>query len=453
MSNLLTIILAAGQGTRMKSKKTKVLHEVGGKPMVQHVVDNVAGFSDKTIVVIGHQSEIVKNKICGNNIEFVIQKEQLGTGHAVKQAAEFIDEHQGSVLVLCGDTPLLTTDSIKELVRIREKNKAGAAVMTAIFENPTGYGRIVKNEDRLVKEIVEEKDTDPSEKNIKEINSGVYCFDSKLLKEGLNDLDNNNAQQEYYLTDTISYINKRKKKVVPVIIENNQEIIGVNDRINLARAEKILRKRINRKHMSNGVTIIDPDTTYIDINAQIKQDTIIYPFTYIEGDTTIGADCLIGPHSRIVNGDIGNNVRVKDHCVIKESTINNKANIGPFAYIRPGTVVKEEAKVGDFVELKKSVIGEGTKVPHLSYVGDAEIGQNTNIGAGTITANYDGENKHKTIIGNDVFIGSNSTLVAPVVVKNQGKTGAGSVVTRNVPEDTTVIGVPAREYKKDKGGN
>lgn len=452
MIDLLTIVLAAGQGTRMKSDLTKVLHRLGGKVMVQHVLDNVFCLSKQIVVVVGHQGEEVKSTLDDERLEFVEQKEQLGTGHAVLQAREFIEDHQGPVLILYGDIPLLTEQTLKRLVTTWERSGAGAAILTAFFDNPHGYGRIIRNNQEQIIRIVEEKDASKEEKQIREINSGVYCFNSKLLAEALDNLDNNNAQGEYYLTDAISYLQAKGEKIIPVVVEDKEEILGINDRINLARAEKVIRRRINEDLMKEGVTIIDPETTYIDSRVEIGHDTVIYPFTFIEGDTRIGSHSIIGPYCRIVNVQIGNNVNLRANCHIIESIIEDETNIGPFVYIRPGCRIAREAKVGDFVELKKATVGRKSKVPHLSYVGDAVIGEGTNIGAGTIFANYDGKHKHKTIVGNSAFIGSNTTLVAPVKVGDRGRTGAGAVVTRDVPEDVTVIGVPARIMKKKEGG-
>ncbi|MFW5981654.1 MAG: bifunctional UDP-N-acetylglucosamine diphosphorylase/glucosamine-1-phosphate N-acetyltransferase GlmU [Halanaerobiaceae bacterium] len=451
MKNVLSVILAAGKGTRMKSDTIKVLHNVAGKTMLQHVVDNVEDFSSELAIVIGYQGEKVKKSIVSNkDINFCLQREQLGTAHAVLQAKEQIEKHDGMVLILFGDTPLLTEKSLKKILGTHQEENAGCTLLTALMDDSTGYGRIIRDDYNKVVAIVEEKDASPEEKNIKEINTGVCCFDSKLLLEALENIDNSNAQGEYYLTDAIAYLSQNGKKVQPLIIKDNKEIIGINDRINLAKAETIIRKRNNIKQMKNGVTIIDPDNTYIDSEVEIGQDTIIYPYTYIEGNTKIGSHTEIASHCRIVNSEIGNNANIKDHCIILDSSLHEKVNVGPFAYIRPGCEVQKEAKVGDFVELKMTKIGEGTKVPHLSYVGNAEIGSGTNIGAGTIFANYDGQNKHKSIIGNKVFIGSNTTLVAPVEVKDKGKTGAGSVVTRNVEKGDTVVGVPARLFGKNK---
>jgi bifunctional UDP-N-acetylglucosamine pyrophosphorylase/glucosamine-1-phosphate N-acetyltransferase len=447
MADLLAIVLAAGKGTRMKSNLTKVLHPVAGQAMVKHVLDSVSNLTSQTVTVIGHQAEKVKTELVDYRVEFVEQKEQLGTAHAVMQAETQIKKHKGPVLILYGDTPLLTEDTLKGMATRHQKRDEALTVLTAKVKDPTGYGRIIRNSDQTIARIVEEDDATEKESQINEINSGVYCFDSDLLEQALAEIDCNNAQGEYYLTDAVSYINKKGNKVGPIVVEDSQEIMGINDRRALASAEKILRQQINERQMEKGVSIIDPLTTYIDKNVNIGRDTVIYPFTYIEGSTTIGRNTVIGPHSRLVNSEIGNNVELKSNSNIWKSSVEDDCIIGPYAYIRPGCKVSQGVKVGDFVELKKANIGEGTKVPHLSYVGDANIGANTNVGAGTIFANYDGKNKHKTKVGNSVFIGSNTTLVAPVEIKDYAKTGAGSVVTHDVSKNDVVVGVPARLHK------
>ena len=452
MSDILTVILAAGQGTRMKSDLPKVLHQIAGKPMVKHIIDQCSDLSSEIVCVVGYQAQQVKTSINEEEkqIKFVRQKEQLGTGHAVLQAKNHIKKHQGPVLVLYGDTPLITSDTITKMIDYHETNQAGVTILTANVDQPEGYGRIIRDDKDKIIKIVEEDDASDKEKKINEVNTGVYCFDSSSLNQTLQEIDNNNAQDEYYLTDTISNINQKGKDVIPVVTDNPQETIGVNTRQDLACAEKIYRRRVNKKHMDNGVTIIDPDSTFIDAEVEIGRDTIIYPFTYIEGNSKIGSNTVIGPHCRLVNAELGQEIELKSNCNIWNSIIKNNCTIGPFAYIRPGSEIEKEAKVGDFVELKKAKIGKGTKVPHLSYVGDARIGKNTNIGAGTIFANYDGQNKHETRIGDSVFVGSNTTLIAPVTVQDEGKTGAGAVVTKDVPEDTVVIGVPARIYQEEQ---
>lgn len=448
MEDLLTVILAAGKGTRMKSDKTKVLHQIAGKEMLKHVVETVEDLNSKIVSVIGYQSEMVKESLNNYDLNFVKQENQLGTAHAVMQAKDKIKKHDGPVIVLYGDTPLLKISTLEKMIEKHKKVKAALSVLTAKLDDPTDYGRIIRDEKNEIAKIVEENDATDSEKQITEINSGVYCFDNKLLVEALENINCDNAQNEYYLTDTIDYIKNKGNKVIPVMIDDNREIIGVNDRKGLAEAEKILRNRINDRLMESGVTIIDPINTYIDKEVEIGKDTIIYPFTYIEKNTVIGKNTTIGPNNRLVNAQIGSNVELKANCQIWESEVGSYCTIGPFAYIRPGCKIADKVKVGDFVELKKAKVGEKTKIPHLSYVGDANIGKKTNIGAGTIFANYDGKNKHKTEVGDSVFIGSNSTLVAPVVIGDSATTGAGSVVTKDVDENSVVLGVPARVYSK-----
>ncbi|AZR74558.1 UDP-N-acetylglucosamine diphosphorylase/glucosamine-1-phosphate N-acetyltransferase [Anoxybacter fermentans] len=451
MRDLITIILAAGKGTRMKSQKIKVLHKLAGKPMLQHLIDTVKKLdSKKVIVVVGYQGEQVQKTIQGENLCYVYQHEQKGTGHAILQAEEILKDFQGDVLVLYGDTPLLTIETLQKLFKTHVDSNADATILSTYLDDPTGYGRIVRDKDGRFLKIVEQSDlASEEEEKINEINTGIYIFNNQKLFKALHQIQPNNAQGEYYLTDVFNILLAEKAKVEVMKTLNSNEIIGINDRVRLAEAEKILRRRINERLMIKGVTIIDPETTYIDEDVEIGQDTIIYPFTFIEGKTRIGKNVLIGPHSRIKDAQIGDDVNITNS-VILESIIHERVKIGPFAHIRPGNEIHADAKIGDFVELKKSIIGKGSKVPHLSYVGDAQIGEKCNIGAGTITANYDGKNKHKTKLGNGVFIGSNSTLVAPVELKDGARTGAGSVVTRDVPANTTVVGVPARKFKENK---
>lgn len=448
MSDLLTVILAAGKGTRMKSEKNKVLHKVAGQEMVNQVIDIVDQLSKKIVCIVGYQAEQVKKQIKNKKVNFRYQKKQLGTAHAVMQADQDIINHQGDVLIIYADVPLIKEETVNKLYDYHHKNNSDITVLTTLLDDPSGYGRIIKDNNDQIKKIVEEKDTSSEEKKVNEINSGIMIIDSKMLNKALTNINNDNAQNEYYLTDIVKLIKEEKGKALSFILDNSSEVIGINDRSSLARAEKIMRNRINEKHLKEGVTIIDPETTYIDQNVKIGPDTIIYPFTYIEGNTKIGKNNTIMPHNHIVDCTIGDNNKIKDSNLIKRSTIKDNCNIGPFAHIRPNCLIKDNVKIGDYVETKKAIIGKKTKVPHLSYVGDAEIGENTNIGAGAIFANYDGKNKHKTQIGNNVFIGSNTTLVAPLKVGSDGKTGAGAVVTKDVKENTTVIGVPAREYKK-----
>lgn len=451
MADFLSIILAAGKGTRMKSDKIKVLHKAAGKAIIKHVIYTLENLSTKIINVVGHQKEEVKlelNDLQDLDIDYVIQKKQLGTGHAVKQASEYIDNHSGPVLILYGDTPLLRKETVSKFVNEHQKNKSDLSVMTAIFSNPKGYGRIRKDDSGKLTAIVEEKDADEDTKKIQEVNSGVYCVDSKLLSLFLKNMDNNNAQAEYYLTDLIEFAVESGKNINTFTVPDSEEILGINTRRQLADAEKVLRKRIINKHFDNGVTIIDPENTYIDAEVKIARDTIIYPFCYLEGETIIGENTVINPHCRLQNAEIASNVNILSNSIIRDSSVGENTNVGPFAYLRPGSQVADNCKIGDFVELKKTEVKSGAKVPHLCYAGDAEIGERTNIGAGTIFANYDGEKKHKTKIGKDVFIGSDSILIAPLKIGDNAKTAAGSVVTKDIEKNQTVMGVPARIYKK-----
>lgn len=451
--NLLSIILAAGKGSRMNSDLIKVLHPVAGKSIIKHVLSSLDGLNSKVVNVIGHQRKKVKaelESLAETDLNYVIQSEQLGTGHAVKQARDYIINHKGPVLILYGDTPLLRKESIEQFVAEHKNNDHDLTVMTSILEDPTGYGRIVKDkEDKLVA-IVEEKDAAQEIKEIKEINSGVYCVESELLIEFLTKMHNNNSQSEYYLTDIIDFSVKKNKNIATYVVQDENEIIGVNTRKQQAEAEKILRQRIIEKHLENGVTIIDPATTYIDAEVEIAQDVTIYPFNYLEGNTKIAKNTIINPHCRLKNALIGTDVEVLANTIIRDSEIENNVQLGPFAYLRPGSKVESNCKIGDFVELKKTIVRQGAKVPHLCYAGDADIGARTNIGAGTIFANYDGENKFKTKIGKDSFIGSDSILIAPLKIGERVKTAAGSVVTKDIDSDNSVKGVPAKIFKSKK---
>lgn len=438
MSNLLAIVLAAGQGTRMRSKLPKVLHKVLGKPMLQHVLDACSGAGiEKNVVVLGHKAEVVEQKL-DQNVQVVYQREQLGTGHAVMQAKGILDGFMGNVLVLCGDTPLLTKETLIQLINHQQEKGAKATILTAQLDNPTGYGRIIRSSAGNVLKIVEEKDADELEKKVAEINTGAYCFDAKLLNSLLGQLTTANAQNEYYLTDVIKLLVQQNELVEGLVIKDPEEASGINNRMQLARAEQVMRQRKLEELMAEGVTIIDPVTTYVEAQVSVGMDTVIYPMTFLEGQTVIGENCVIGPGTRIIDAKLANNIIVNNSNVL-ESEIADNCNIGPYAYIRPGTILLEDVKVGDFVEIKKSIIGKGSKIPHLSYVGDAEVGTAVNIGAGTITCNYDGFNKYKTIIEDGAFVGSNTNLVAPVTIGAGAITGAGSTITHDVPENSLAV--------------
>lgn len=448
MLNRYAIILAAGQGTRMKSKLYKVLHPVCGKPMVQHVVDQVLKLNIANIVtIIGHGADLVKATL-GEQSSYALQEKQLGTAHAVMQAKEMLASKEGVTLVVCGDTPLITAETFDALIKNHEEKSATATILTAWTDDPTGYGRIVRNEKGLVEKIVEHKDASEEERCIKEINTGTYCFDNKALFEALEKVSNDNVQGEYYLPDVIE-IMKSEGKVVSAFQTNDfAETLGVNDRIALSEAESIMRKRINQAHMRNGVTLIDPVSTYIDLDVEIGSDTVIYPGTMLRGTTKIGNDCQIGPNTEIKDCRIGNETTIRQSAAFN-SVVGASVNIGPFAHIRPQSEILDEVKIGNFVEIKKSVFGKGSKASHLSYIGDAEVGSDVNIGCGSITVNYDGKNKFLTKIEDEVFIGCNSNLVAPVTIGKGAYVAAGSTITKDVPGEALSIARARQENKEN----
>lgn len=445
---LYAIVLAAGQGKRMKSKLYKVLHPVGGKPMVVHVLDMLDKLrTDRTAVIIGHGAEAVQTALAGR-AEFILQEQQLGTGHAVMQARDSFAQEEGLTLILYGDTPLIKRETLERMIEFHREQDCAATVLTAIMADPGGYGRVIRGELDIIDRIVEQKDCSPEEAAIKEINTGMYCVDNRKLFAALAQVTNNNAQQEYYLTDVIGILRSQGEKVAAYCTDDPSEAIGVNDRIALAEAEQLLRERINRGHMLNGVTIIDPASTYIDADVSIGSDCVICPGTLLRGSTSIGTDCVIGPNTEIEDSVIGDGVAIR-HSVVKEAVIGSEATVGPFAYLRPGSKLGEQVKVGDFVEIKNAALGDGTKVSHLSYIGDADVGKNVNIGCGAITVNYDGFNKSLTEIGDDAFIGSNVNLIAPVKVGRGAYIVAGSTITDDVEDNDMAI---ARERQTNKPG-
>lgn len=441
------LILAAGQGTRMKSNSSKVLHKVFGKSLVEYPILAAREVGvNEVCLIVGHKAEDVKEAL-GDNVSFVLQKEQLGTGHAVMQAMEFI-ESADEVLILCGDTPLVTGETLKGMLEFHHANKNAITVLSALIEDPTGYGRIVRDANGNLIKIVEQKDATEEEKAIKEINGGMYAFDAKLLKYALSKLTNNNVQNEYYLTDTIEILLKEGHKVNAIATKQADDIAGVNSRVQLAAVTEVMKKRINEKHMSNGVTIIDPINTYIESDVVIGKDTIIEPGCMLQGKTVIGENCFIGYHSKLVNTKLADKVEV-EISVITESSVDEGTHVGPFAYIRPNSYIGKNIKVGDFVEIKNSNIGDGTKISHLTYIGDADVGQNVNFGCGTVVVNYDGQKKHRSKIEDNAFIGCNTNLVSPVVVEKNAYTAAGSTITRNVPEDSLGIARAKQENKEN----
>ena len=446
MTNVYAVILAAGQGTRMKSKLYKVLHPVCGKPMVEHVVDHIQTLDvERIVTIVGYGAEKVKEQL-GEKSEYVLQAEQLGTAHAVQQVEPILGELEGTTIVICGDTPLIRPETMKALFEHHESNHAKATILTAIAEDPTGYGRILRSTDQQVAQIVEQKDATPEQRQVKEINTGTYCFDNKALFAALKLVKNDNAQGEYYLPDVIEILQKQGEVVAAYVTENFAETLGVNDRIALSQAEETMRARINEQHMRNGVTIINPNNTYISVDAQIGRDTVIQPGVIIEGASSIGEDCIIGPNSQIQNSRIGNRTTVHSS-VVRESVIGEDTAVGPFAHIRPDSDLGDHVKIGNFVEVKKTKIDNGSKVSHLSYLGDAEVGAEVNIGCGTITVNYDGKNKFKTVIEDNAFVGCNSNLVAPVTVGKGSFVAAGSTITKDIPADALAIARSRQENK------
>lgn len=424
------LILAAGQGKRIKSDLPKVLHKVCGKEMVNHVIDTLRkGQVEDINVIVGKGAELVKNNTSSRNVSYSLQEEQLGTGHAVKCSIDFLKDKKGTVAIFNGDAPLIKEETIEKLFDAHKQSGNSVTILTSILDNASGYGRIIREGNEVLK-IVEHKDCNEEELKVKEINSGMYCFEIEKLVECLGRLSNNNSQGEYYLTDVIGMLKEKGEKVGALIIDH-EETLGVNSRVQLAEVEAILRKRINDKHLENGITIIDPMTTYIGIDVEIGQDTIIYPGNVIEGNTVIGKGCMLYPNSRVNNSVIGDRVEIQSS-VILESKVGSDTTVGPFAYIRPQSVIGNNVRVGDFVEIKKSIIGNNTKVSHLTYVGDAEVGENCNFGCGTVTVNYDGKNKNKTIIGNNSFIGCNTNLISPVKVEDNTYIAAGSTITCDV---------------------
>ncbi|UBH08551.1 bifunctional UDP-N-acetylglucosamine diphosphorylase/glucosamine-1-phosphate N-acetyltransferase GlmU [Macrococcus armenti] len=441
------VILAAGKGTRMKSKLHKVLHPVCGKPMVQHVIDNIKKADVTEIVtIVGYGAEDVKAALKEQSL-FSMQAEQLGTAHAVQMAAEHLQNKQGTTIVICGDTPLIPEETIAGFIAHHETTGAKATILSAKTNTPFGYGRIIRDEHGAVERIVEEKDATIEEKLVNEVSSGTFCFDNALLFELLQQVDNNNAQGEYYLPDVIKLLREKGELVEAYVTEDFSETLGINDRYNLSIAEQTLRLRINKQHMMNGVTIVDPLTTYIDTEVTIGNDTVIEPGVMLKGNTQIGSDVVITSGSTITDSEIGNGVTVK-HSVISESIVDDGTTIGPFAQLRPGSILGKEVKIGNFVEVKKARLEDEAKVSHLSYIGDAEIGARTNVGCGAITVNYDGKNKFKTVVGKDAFIGCNSNLVAPVTVGDGSFVAAGSTITDDVPEKSLALG-RARQTNKE----
>ncbi len=439
MSDLVAIILAAGKGTRMKSKLPKVLHKVGGKPMVEHVMKaaEAAGAQHK-IVVVGFGSEKVTEFI-GGRAKVVLQAEQLGTGHAVLQAEPALAGQKGTALILCGDTPLLVGEELKKFCAAHQASGAAVSVLTARTTEPFGYGRIVRDEAGNVEKIVEEKDATAQQKSITEINTGIYCVEYPLVFELLHSLSTNNAQGEYYLTDILSKCKEKGEKVAGIVTEDFPMVMGINSRRQLAAAESIMRQRILDSLMDSGVSIIDPASTFIEASVEIGRDTVIYPFTWLQGQTKIGEDCEIGPNVRLSDVEVGTETHIQ-FTYGQQCKVGNKVTMGPYIHLRPDTVIMDKVKIGNFVEVKNSTVGVGTKLPHLTYIGDSDIGSGVNMGCGCITVNYNGKKKYRTVIEDDAFVGCNSNLVAPVKVGKGSYVAAGSTITKDVPENGLGVG-------------
>lgn len=452
MRDLAIIVLAAGKGTRMKSKLVKVLHLLGSKPILSHIMDTIQPLSERKLIVVGHQAKEVKERLSREGFCFVEQERQLGTGDAVLTCQEALKGFKGGVMVLSGDVPLLRRETLAHLWKEHQKEGQGATLLTMILEDPKGYGRIIRDSKGGFKGIREEVDASEEERSIKEVNGGIYCFEKEPLFKALGEIDTGNDQGEYYLTDVFSFLLEQGLSCSAIPIEDQRELLGINHRLHLAIAQKELCRRINERHLMAGVTILDPENTYIEEGVIIGRDTVIHPNTFLKGKTSIGESSSIGPQTTIVDCSIGDEVII-ENSVLKESSIDSQATIGPFAHIRPGSRIVSRAKVGNFVEIKNSCVEKGSKVSHLTYVGDTLVGPGSNIGAGTVIANYDGKKKHRTIIGAGSFLGSNCTLVAPLTLGEGARVGAGAVVTKDVRPGALVLGVPAREHVVDKKGH
>jgi bifunctional UDP-N-acetylglucosamine pyrophosphorylase/glucosamine-1-phosphate N-acetyltransferase len=446
-----TILLAAGKGTRMKSNLLKVLHPLVGKPMLWHPITQIQRISSqKPVVVIGYQAEKVQETF-GDTAEYVVQEEQLGTGHAVMQARPLLENKADLVLVLFGDMPLVTAETLSTLIEKQKNNRGPVSMLTVLADDPRGFGRIARSPSGEVEAIVEEVDCTPGQLEIKELNISMYCFQADWLWNNLAEIPLS-AKGEYYLTDIIAIARQQGLPVQAEIIADPLEAMGINTRVHLAEAETIMRQRINRQLMLDGVTIIDPNTTYIEPGVTVGIDTVIYPNTTLQGDTHIGQNCQVGPNTIAVDTTIGNGCKILA-AVLERAKLENNVDIGPFGHLRKGAHLADGVHMGNFGEVKNSYLGPGAKMGHFSYIGDATIGENVNIGAGTITCNYDGQNKHPTVIEDDVFIGSDTMLIAPLTIGKGSRTGAGAVVNKNVKENTLVVGMPARPIRKlDKEG-
>ena len=456
-TDLNILILAAGLGTRMKSNLAKVLHKLDGRPLINHVCETAKDLGPRKIyVVVGHQADDVKTAVLGEmNADiaaFAMQEKQLGTGDAVNAAREFLENEDSMLLVLSGDVPMIRADTLAALVKLHKEHRGRGAACTVLsvrLKDPSGYGRVVRDENGSFDRIVEQKDASDDEKLVDEINSGIYCFDTKKLYAALLQVRNENAQSEFYLTDVPQILREQGENIAILLCGDASEVEGINDRRQLSQMEEVIRRRtVERLMLESGVTFIDPKSVYISAKASIGRDTVVYPNVTIEGSSVIGENCIIRSGTRIHKSTIGNGVEIRDNCLIRDSEVGDECTLGPMAHLRGHAAMSDGSKVGNFVELKKTNLGRGSKASHLTYLGDATIGEKTNIGAGTITCNYDGKNKHPTTIGDRVKIGSDTMLIAPVTVGDGAVTGAGSVVTKDIEPNTLVVGSPARAIRK-----
>ncbi len=456
---LCVVILAAGQGTRMKSAIAKVLHPLAGRPLIGHTLAAAAALDPQRIVlVVGKQSDEVRKTVAdeaarlgldARRIAFALQRRQLGTGHALLQAEKAIGSSRGNLLILSGDVPTVRPETLRRMLRRHRAAGAAVTVMTTNLMDPSGYGRIEREaRGSSIERIIEHVDASAQQRRITEINCGIYVADRRLAFDAVRGGKRSNRQREYYLTDLVEAVRRQGGKVLADLQENPEEVMGVNDRLDLARAGALLRRRVLERLMRSGVTVIDPDRTYVDVTVAVGKDTVLYPGTVLQGETRVGAGSVIHSGTRIRDSVLGSDCEILDHCLVQESKLGKAVRVGPMAHLRPGTELADEVRIGNFVETKKTTMGRGAKANHLTYLGDASIGPRVNIGAGTITCNYDGEKKHRTEIGAGVFIGSDSQLVAPVKVGKGAYIAAGSTITRDVPEDALGIARVQQDNKK-----
>jgi bifunctional UDP-N-acetylglucosamine pyrophosphorylase / glucosamine-1-phosphate N-acetyltransferase len=451
-NHITAIVLAAGQGTRMKSAQPKVLHEILGRPMLAYLIETLKGGGIEDIVlVVGHQAELVQEAYRDYGVRFVVQEPQLGTGHAVQVAMPAVSAQTRTVMVLCGDAPLISGDSIQVLYRMHGASGAAITMQTIILDDGAHYGRVVRDQAGKVEAVLQAKDSKnrPEILAIREINTGAYCFEASFLREALKNIPKSPVTGEIYLTDLIHIAGAQDRGVEALVDPDCESLLGINSRAELATATQSVKRKINAHHMDQGVTLMDPESTYIELGVSIGRDTVIYPNVFLQGHTVIGENCVIESTVKIVDCTLADRVHIKMGCVLTQSRLGDGADLGPFAHLRPGADLRQQVHVGNFVEVKKSILHPGVKAGHLTYLGDAEVGAGTNVGAGTITCNYDGAKKHRTVIGEGAFIGSNTALVAPVTLGAGAYIGAGSTITKEVPAGKLGIG-RARQVNLDR---